>query len=170
MPSVYVPVDLQRAGFTPNRTIGQSNRVVGGRVNIRSEFKYNTRFPQQWSKDIRTIQLWNEMVGLTVNAAKRKVRVRTGALRDSIRGELSTGTAGMISGSVSAGGPEAFYWAFIEYGTGARGAGSDQPDPGRPVGYGYNRSWKGNRAYPFLRPALIELRARIQSLPGARLR
>lgn len=163
----YTPVGLQKAGFTPSNIISQGNRVTNGRVNITGKFTYNTRFPQQWSKDPRTHKLWEEMVAMAVGSARRKVQIRTGELRDSIYGEVTTGAGGLIQGNVMAGGPGLERWAYIEYGTGSRGKGSPQPEPGTPVGYRSTSGRAGNRAYPYLRPALLEMRTRISSLKGA---
>lgn len=50
------------------------------------------------------------------NAAKAKVSVKLGALRDSIR--VSTrNKGGIVTASVKAGDKKAFYWRFVEFGT-----------------------------------------------------
>ena len=169
MPSPYVPVGIRKSGFTTSNVIAQGNRVTAGKVNMRADFRYNTRFPKQWSRQPATRKLWAQMVDIAKNQARRTVRVgRTGALQKSIKGEvILTNSGGYIQGRVVAGGIGLERWAFIEYGTGQRGIASDQPAPGRPVGYRSRPGWVGNRAYPYLRPALIGLRTRVQSLSVA---
>ena len=84
----------------------------------------------------------------------------TGNLRDSI---VSLGAVveeeGLV-GVIEVGGTIAPYWAFVEYGTGLAGAGSDQPEPGVADDYSPGPS-AGMAAQPFMRPTIWYLKQRI---------
>lgn len=84
---------------------------------------------------------------LIENSAKIYVPVDTGALRDSITTEIDD-SGRTIRGVV---GPHTHYAAFVEFGTGIRGASS----PGAGEGP-YSLTWKGMPAQPYMRPALDE--------------
>jgi HK97 gp10 family phage protein len=77
--------------------------------------------------------------------AKAICPVDTGALRDSISFRVDE-VGSTIQGTVYAG---MFYAAYVEYGTGRRGAGSAGAG-----GYPYTPTWAGQTAQPYLRPAL----------------
>lgn len=79
--------------------------------------------------------------------------VDTGALRESIREEDITDNGKQIRGPVSVNMP---YAAYVEFGTGARGAGSAGAGP-----FAYTMSWPGMPAQPYLRPALDATRRQV---------
>jgi HK97 gp10 family phage protein len=93
-------------------------------------------------------------------SAQSIVPVDTGWLKDSISVEIGKGIGSMAGGgslsssafSVTAQiAPHAEYAAYVEYGTGSRGAAS----PGAGDGP-YNSSWAGMVAQPYMRPAYDE--------------
>jgi HK97 gp10 family phage protein len=73
--------------------------------------------------------------------------VLTGALRDSISSTVDD-SGSTVVGSV---GPHMDYAAYVEYGTGVRGASSAGAGP-----YAYNPNWPGMAAHPYVRPSLDE--------------
>lgn len=83
---------------------------------------------------------------------------RTGLMKSTIRdgGIEIDGDIATASIVVGEGAP---YWVFVEYGTGGRGAASEQPEPGLPQGYQHGGS-AGMAAQPFMRPTLWFLRQR----------
>lgn len=86
--------------------------------------------------------------------AQRFVPIDTGDLKRSIKARLVQGANNTFIPTVTATEP---YAAYVEYGTGQRGQATVNQDAriGRlqqnPT---YDRNWPGNRAQPFLRPAL----------------
>lgn len=155
--------------FTPNQRIQQANRIgARGRVNVRGSFRYNTRFPKEWSRDPRVRARFQELLGIVLNEARKRAPVVTGALRDSIEGKVTVGRNGIIKIEVTVGGRGiAPYWAFVEYGTGRRGAASRRIEPGNPVGWRYGRI-AGQTAQPFMRPAMLVLKRRLLTTAGRR--
>ena len=88
------------------------------------------------------------------------VPVRSGRLKRSLKSRVSR-AGGMISVVLEAGGPEAPHWAFVEYGTGMRGAMSNQPVKGLPKGYHHGAS-PGMAAQPYMRSTLAKLRRKLR--------
>lgn len=70
---------------------------------------------------------------------------RTGELRDSI-GSTTAWEGQRVTASIEATAPHA---AYVEFGTGIRGASSEGAGPGP-----YNPEWPGMVAQPYLRPAI----------------
>lgn len=135
----------------------------GGPVRTTGTFIFNTRFFQEWSRDPAVVARMFELKNLGVAEAKRRVPVVTGNLRDSIGGTVRPGNQGILTIEITAGGPQAPYWAFVEYGTGSRGAQSRQVEPGRAPGYKYG-AFPGQPAEPYLRPAMLTIRRRINQV------
>ncbi|MRV72568.1 hypothetical protein GJ700_12705 [Duganella sp. FT92W] len=86
--------------------------------------------------------------------AKANVPVQLGALRKSVR--VTTGSkAGVVTASVKAGGPKAWYWRFVEYGTAPHHIG---PKNARALALAgvvvRGVEHPGARPQPFMRPAL----------------
>jgi HK97 gp10 family phage protein len=79
--------------------------------------------------------------------------VDTGELRDSLRSEAIQDDGSRITGAVSA---NTDYAAYVEFGTGKRGAAS----PGAGSGP-YSPTWPGMPAQPYLRPALDQARQQV---------
>lgn len=92
---------------------------------------------------------------LIEKTAKLYCPVDTGTLQDSIKSEVVQ-TGSTVKGTVST---DVSYAAFVEFGTGQRGAAS----PGAGEGP-YNENWPGMAAQPFFRPAVDESRAPIADL------
>lgn len=82
--------------------------------------------------------------------------VDTGALRDSIASTVEEDEDTRFSMSL---GPQMDYSAYVEYGTGQRGAAS--PDAGP---YAYSASWPGMTPQPYCRPALDEMSAQYEDI------
>lgn len=80
-----------------------------------------------------------------LDASQAIVPVDTGALKDSAGARVEW-VGQKVSGYVTYG---AYYAAYVEFGTGARGAGSAGAGP-----YPYKLSWPGMVAQPYIRPAL----------------
>jgi hypothetical protein len=80
------------------------------------------------------------------------VPVDTGALKVS-GGTRVEWTGQRVTGYITYG---AYYAAYVEFGTGARGAGSAGAGP-----YPYKLSWPGMLAQPYCRPALDSSRAAV---------
>lgn len=79
--------------------------------------------------------------------------VDTGELRDSLRVEAITDDGSRLTGAVSA---NTGYAAYVEFGTGQRGAASAGAGPGP-----YSPTWPGMPAQPYLRPALDQARDQV---------
>jgi HK97 gp10 family phage protein len=92
---------------------------------------------------------------LVVSEAKAIVPVDTGALRDSIGASVAEAERTVV-GTVVAGMP---YAAYVEYGTGQRGAASAGAGP-----FQYSPTWPGQAAQPYMRPALDTAREAIKEL------
>jgi HK97 gp10 family phage protein len=91
---------------------------------------------------------------ILVEEARRLVPVDTGDLRDSIQKDPIVDDGAMVTATVSATAPHA---AYVEFGTGQRGAES----PGSDLRHSYKMSWKGMPAQPYLRPAQDMSRGKI---------
>jgi HK97 gp10 family phage protein len=81
--------------------------------------------------------------------------VETGALRDSIMTSVDD-SGKTVVGTVSVG---VFYAAYVEYGTGIRGAESADAGPGP-----YSPTWPGMTPRPYMRPAFDEARGAVLDL------
>lgn len=88
--------------------------------------------------------------------------VRTGALRDSITAEDPSDNGTSVCGTVSANMP---YAAYVEFGTGIRGAASPGAGP-----YPYSSAWPGMVAQPYLRPALDSARQAVRDALASAVR
>lgn len=87
-----------------------------------------------------------EACGAVANEAEAIVPVDTGELRASIGVGPVALEGNAVTGTVEATAP---YAAYVEYGTGIRGAASAGAGPGP-----YSGSWPGMPAQPYLRPSL----------------
>lgn len=85
--------------------------------------------------------------------AQAIVPVDTGALKESIHTATVELVGSVVQGSVVADEP---YAAYVEFGTGQRGAASPGAGPGP-----YSESWPGQMAQPYMRPALDTARPAI---------
>lgn len=85
--------------------------------------------------------------------AQTIVPVDTGALKESIHVASVELVGSTVQGHVVADEP---YAAFVEFGTGQRGAASPGAGPGP-----YSSSWPGQIAQPYMRPALDTARPAI---------
>ena len=97
---------------------------------------------------------------LVVDEAKAICPVDTGALQNSITSSVAT-TDKTVVGTISA---DMFYAAYVEYGTGRRGAESPGAGP-----YPYKMSWPGQVAQPYMRPALESARSAIMDLMASQI-
>lgn len=93
----------------------------------------------------------NVTVGIQAQAAMN-APIRTGQLARSIRANVRQ-TGNGATGEVTVG---AEYGAYVEFGTGQRGAGSSFP--GKPTDVRYTPGWPGMSARPFLTPAVEAMR------------
>lgn len=127
---------------------------IGGSILVEFNRRLEEEILKQEEMRIAVLQILDDGVEYARNLAA----VDTGAMRDSIRNggfqEIDGEAVGVIE--VGDGAP---HWIFIEYGTGQRGAASDQPEPGVAEGYQHGTS-AGIAAQPFLRPTLWYLRQR----------
>lgn len=92
---------------------------------------------------------------LILNEARRIVPVDTGELRDSGRKDVmeeSRSVTGIVSFTAK-------HAAYVEYGTGQRGAASRGKGP-----YPYSAHWVGMPAQPYLRPAFDGVKKKILSI------
>jgi HK97 gp10 family phage protein len=96
--------------------------------------------------------------GIVADEARAIVPVDTGTLRDSIREEQLEDDGKQVTAQVSA---NTYYAAFVEFGTGRRGAESAGAGP-----FNYTMSWPGMVAQPYLRPALDSARSRVMEQFG----
>jgi hypothetical protein len=102
-----------------------------------------------------------DMAQVVLLEAQRIVPVDTGELRDS--GQVSmrdTGSTVVADIEFLAG-----HAAYVEYGTGIRGAASPGAGP-----YPYSPTWPGMRAQPYLRPALEIARAEALGMFALKIR
>ncbi len=97
---------------------------------------------------------------LIVEEAKAICPVDTGALRDSISASTKQ-TGKTVVGTITA---AMFYAAYVEYGTGRRGAESAGAGP-----YPYKMSWPGQVAKPYMRPALDTTRETVLELMSSQI-
>ena len=148
--------------FSPDALISTAAKVgATGRISVKGQFRYNTKFPREWANDRVVRQRFEELRAIAQAGAERRVPVRTGNLRSSIKSRLVRQRDGTLRIELTAGGRGAYYWAFVEYGTGRRGSVSRQFEPGLPPGYVHGAR-AGQKAQPYLRPALLDVKRRIQ--------
>lgn len=100
----------------------------------------------------------NQAALMVQSSAITRVPSDTGALRQSIRANPARSNGGKVSASVST---NLEYAPYVEFGTGARGASTNQ---NTKVKVSYKSDWAGQRAQPFLYPALRQNRARAKNL------
>lgn len=89
---------------------------------------------------------------LVQGSAKNKAPVDSGALRQSIRADKAKNQGGNVIATVST---NLEYAPYVEFGTGSRG---QSTNTNTEVKVNYRSDWSGNRAQPFLWPALRENR------------
>ena len=89
---------------------------------------------------------------LVQGSAKNKAPVDSGALRQSIRADKAKVQGENVTATVST---NLEYAPYVEFGTGSRG---QSTNTNTEVKVNYRSDWSGNRAQPFLWPALRENR------------
>lgn len=139
-------------------TSQQSQRASRGK----GTFIFNTEFYDQWGRDPRVLARFEELRSIMEGEAQYRVPIGdSGNLLRSIRSRVvrSHGRE-QLRVELSAGGATAPYWAFVEYGTGRRGAKSRQPDPGVAASYRHG-GIQGQRAQPYLRPAILAVKRKV---------
>lgn len=118
----------------------------------RAQFRPPGEFLVGFRSKLKTAALRAQEVAY--EEARTLVPVRSGELRDSIQKDPPTDDGDRITATISATAPHA---AFLEFGTGRRGAAS----PGADLRHVYTLSWPGMGAQPYLRPALDSARSQI---------
>ena len=97
--------------------------------------------------------------------ARALAPVDTGALANSITMKPATANSGEITAEVYT---DKEYAAFVEYGTGQRGAATAQSQPlNGSIAYGDNA---GQVAQPYMKPALEQVRKRYASMMSAKIK
>lgn len=108
--------------------------------------------------DERAQQLVRETVLFIEGASKSAAPIgETGALAGGIQSDIertAEGWRGTVFDAVD-------YAAYVNYGTGSRGASSNVPD--RPAEIAYTGSWLGMPARPFMSQAAADARPRFHS-------
>lgn len=89
---------------------------------------------------------------LVQGSAKNKAPVDSGTLRQSIRADKAKNQGGNVTAAVST---NLEYAPYVEFGTGSRG---QSTNTNTEVEVSYRSDWRGNKAQPFLWPALRENR------------
>ena len=89
---------------------------------------------------------------LVQGSAKNKAPVDSGALRQSIRADKAKIQGENVTATVST---NLEYAPYVEFGTGSRG---QSTNTNTEVEVSYRSDWRGNKAQPFLWPALRENR------------
>lgn len=89
---------------------------------------------------------------LVQGSAKNKAPVDSGALRQSIRADKAKIQGENVTATVST---NLEYAPYVEFGTGSRG---QSTNTNTEVEVNYRSDWRGNKAQPFLWPALRENR------------
>ena len=89
---------------------------------------------------------------LVQGSAKNKSPVDSGALRQSIRADKAKVQGENVTATVST---NLEYAPYVEFGTGSRG---QSTNTNTEVEVSYRSDWRGNKAQPFLWPALRENR------------
>lgn len=119
----------------------------------------NENFANEFNNDQEVRAELERLAQLAVEYAQNLSAVESGAMRDSVRFVGFQEVEGQLAAVIEVG-DGAEYWVYVEYGTGVRGAASEQPDPGLPVGYAHG-SVAGVPARPFMRPTINYLRNRV---------
>lgn len=143
---------------TSTSRVDKRGRVTPGRAG--ATFTFDTQFYNNWSKDPKVLARFEELRSIMEAEALTRVPYRTGSLARSIRSRVVRNNREHIRVELSAGGRTAPYWAFVEYGTGRRGAGSRQPEPGLPPGYRHS-GVGGQKAQPYLRPSILAVKRKV---------
>lgn len=94
----------------------------------------------------------DESLDLVKNTAEELVPVKTRKLKESIKKEIIKDDEG-ITGVVKAGGSEAPYAPYVEFGTGQRGEAS-HIESKEEFDIDYDSEWVGMAAQPFMYPAM----------------
>lgn len=133
---------------------------IGVRSGLSFDLELNANLERELADDEEVRQNLKELAEIGVQYAQNLAARDTGKMADSIKFtgfeyDQDYGLVGVIEV-----GEDADYWVFIEYGTGARGAGSPQPEPGLPEGYEHGPG-SGVTARPFMRPMILHLKGRI---------
>ena len=89
---------------------------------------------------------------LVQGSAKNKAPVDSGTLRQSIRADKAKTQGESVTATVST---NLEYAPYVEFGTGSRG---QSTNTNTEVEVSYRSDWRGNKAQPFLWPALRENR------------
>lgn len=89
---------------------------------------------------------------LVQGSAKNKAPVDSGALRQSIRADKAKIQGENVTATIST---NLEYAPYVEFGTGSRG---QSTNTNTEVEVSYRSDWRGNKAQPFLWPALRENR------------
>ena len=89
---------------------------------------------------------------LVQGSAKNKAPVDSGTLRQSIRADKAKVQGENVTATVST---NLEYAPYVEFGTGSRG---QSTNTNTEVEVSYRSDWRGNKAQPFLWPALRENR------------
>lgn len=89
---------------------------------------------------------------LVQGSAKNKAPVDSGTLRQSIRADKAKIQGESVTATVST---NLEYAPYVEFGTGSRG---QSTNTNTEVEVSYRSDWRGNKAQPFLWPALRENR------------
>ena len=89
---------------------------------------------------------------LVQGSAKNKAPVDSGTLRQSIRADKAKIQGENVTATVST---NLEYAPYVEFGTGSRG---QSTNTNTEVEVSYRSDWRGNKAQPFLWPALRESR------------
>lgn len=94
----------------------------------------------------------SKAVMLVQGSAKNKAPVDSGVLRQSIRADKAKVQGENVTATVST---NLEYAPYVEFGTGSRG---QSTNTNTEVEVSYRSDWRGNKAQPFLWPALRENR------------
>lgn len=134
-------------------------KVEYDRVRPGGRFRFAIDLAQVEEKIVRPIA--EQVAEVGKERAQQLAPVRTGVLRSSIESQVRKRNGRLEARVLVNVNGTAPYWAFVEYGTGLRGAASPQVPPlGTPAGWRYDyrdQGWVGQQAQPFLRPALLTM-------------
>lgn len=97
-----------------------------------------------------------DVAAMIQDRARELCPVDTGVLRDSIQPDEVEELDKTIRGRV---GPHTDYAAYVEFGTGIRGAESDGAGDGP-----YSSTWPGMAAQPYMRPAYEEVKLKAKDI------
>ena len=142
--------------------MGRAGRnLPAGRITRRGNFRFalDPTIPTQFASEPEAIAAFKIIAKLGLDTMRQLVPVDEGWLIRSLNARVSR-ARGTIAAVLEAGGPDAAHWAFVEYGTGARGRASPSLEPGLPRGYHHGPK-AGMRAQPYMRPTLLVLRRQL---------